>query len=333
MGLRVLITGGAGYIGATAVRLLLKHGHEVTALDNLSQGHREAVPEKARFVIADLSDRETLSDLFRESKFDAVMHFAALALVGDSMKFPERYFRSNVTNSLNLLECCAANSVSRFVFSSTAAVFGDPQTPLIVESAPKAPLNPYGESKLQVEAMLRWFQQIHGVRYAVLRYFNVAGAWDGHGEHHDPESHLIPNVLQVAMGKRASVSLFGMDYPTPDGTCVRDYVHIYDLAVAHMLVMDALKDHEALAYNLGNGNGFSVRQVITAARKITGHAIPVTEMPRRPGDPPVLVASSEKIGKELGWKPKYDALESIIETAWEWHRAHPNGYGSRAASS
>jgi UDP-glucose 4-epimerase len=328
MGMKVLITGGAGYIGATAVRLLLKHGHEVTALDNLSQGHRVAVPEKVRLVIADLSDRETLADLFRESKFDAVMHFAALALVGDSMKYPERYFRNNVTNSLNLLECCAANHVSRFVFSSTAAVFGDPQTPLIVESSTKAPLNPYGESKLQVEAMLRWFQQIHGVRYAVLRYFNVAGAWDGHGEHHDPESHLIPIVLQVAMGKRPSVSVFGRDYPTPDGTCVRDYVHIYDLAMAHLLVMDALKEREALAYNLGNGNGFSVREVIEAARKITGHPIPTVEAPRRPGDPPVLVASSEKIGKELGWKAKYATLESIIETAWEWHRAHPNGYGS-----
>jgi UDP-glucose 4-epimerase len=327
MGMKVLITGGAGYIGATAVRLLLKHGHEVTALDNLSQGHREAVPEEARLVIADLSDRETLADLFRESKFDAVMHFAALAIVGDSMKYPERYFRNNVTNSLNLLECCAANRVSRFVFSSTAAVFGDPQTPLIVESSPKAPLNPYGESKLQVEAMLRWFQQIHGVRYAVLRYFNVAGAWDGHGEHHDPESHLIPIVLQVAAGKRASVSVFGKDYPTPDGTCVRDYVHIYDLAMAHLLVMDALKDREAVAYNLGNGNGFSVREVIEAARKVTGHPIPTVEASRRPGDPPVLVASSEKIGKELGWKPKYATLESIIETAWEWHRAHPNGYG------
>jgi UDP-glucose 4-epimerase len=328
MGMKVLITGGAGYIGATAVRLLLKHGHEVTALDNLSQGHREAVPEKVRLVIADLSDRETLADLFRESKFDAVMHFAALALVGDSMKYPERYFRNNVTNSLNLLECCAANHVSRFVFSSTAAVFGDPQTPLIVESSTKSPLNPYGESKLQVEAMLRWFQQIHGVRYAVLRYFNVAGAWDGHGEHHDPESHLIPILLQVAMGKRPSVSVFGRDYPTPDGTCVRDYVHIYDLAMAHLLVMDALKEREALAYNLGNGNGFSVREVIEAARKITGHPIPTVEAPRRPGDPPVLVASSEKIGKELGWKAKYATLESIIETAWEWHRAHPNGYGS-----
>jgi UDP-glucose 4-epimerase len=326
MGLKVLITGGAGYIGATAVRLLVKHGHEVTALDNLSQGHREAVPAQARLVIADLSDRETLSTLFQESHFDAVMHFAAFAVVGESMKFPERYFRNNVTNSLNLLECCAANKVSRFVLSSTAAIFGDPQTPLIEESSAKAPLNPYGESKLQVEAMLRWFQQIHGVRFATLRYFNVAGAWDGHGEHHDPESHLIPIVLQVAMGKRPSVSVFGTNYPTPDGTCIRDYVHIYDLAMAHLLVMEALKEREGLAYNLGNGNGFSVRQVIEAARKITGHPIPVIESPRRPGDPPILVASSERIGKELGWKPKYATLESIMHTAWDWHREHPNGY-------
>ena len=326
MGLKVLITGGAGYIGATAVRLLVKHGHEVTALDNLSQGHREAVPAQARLVIADLGDRETLSTLFQESHFDAVMHFAAFAVVGESMKFPERYFRNNVTNSLNLLECCAANKVSRFVLSSTAAIFGDPQTPLIEESSPKAPLNPYGESKLQVEAMLRWFQQIHGVRFATLRYFNVAGAWDGHGEHHDPESHLIPIVLQVAMRKRQSVSVFGTDYPTPDGTCVRDYVHIYDLAMAHLLVMEALKEREGLAYNLGNGNGFSVRQVIETARKITGHPIPVIESPRRPGDPPTLVASSERIGKELGWKPKYATLESVMQTAWDWHREHPDGY-------
>ena len=329
MGKNVLITGGAGYIGATAARLLLKHGHEVTVFDNLSQGHRDAVPEKARLVIADLSDRETLSTLFRESKFDAVMHFAASALVGESMQRPEKYFRNNVASSLNLLECCAANKVTRFVFSSTAAIFGDPQTPLIEESSPKNPLNPYGESKLQVEAMLRWFQQIHGVRYAVLRFFNVAGAWDGHGEHHDPESHLIPIILQVALGKRTSVSVFGSDYTTPDGTCVRDYVHTYDLAMAHLLVLHALKDREALAFNLGNGNGFSVREVIDAARKITGHAIPTVESPRRPGDPPVLVASSEKISKELGWKPKYATLESIIQTAWDWHNAHPNGYGEK----
>ncbi len=328
MGLKVLITGGAGYIGATAVRLLLKHGHEVTALDNLSQGHREAVPEKARLVIADLADRETLAALFQESKFDAVMHFAASALVGESMQRPEKYFRNNVVSSLNLLECCANYKVSRFVFSSTAATFGDPKTSLIDENSPKNPLNPYGESKLQVEAMMHWFQQIHGVRYATLRFFNVAGAWDGHGEHHDPESHLIPIVLKVALGKRESVSVFGSDYPTPDGTCIRDYVHIYDLAMAHLLVLDALREREALAYNLGNGNGFSVREVIEASRKVTGKPIKTVEAPRRPGDPPVLVASSAKISKELGWKPRYDKLEEIIQTAWDRHQAHPNGYGS-----
>ena len=326
MGLKVLITGGAGYIGATAVRLLLKHGHEVTALDNLSQGHRQAVPEKARLVIADLADRETLSLLFQESKFDAVMHFAASALVGESMQHPEKYFRNNVVSSLNLLECCANHKVSRFVFSSTAATFGDPKTSLIDENSPKNPLNPYGESKLQVEAMMHWFQKIHGVRYAKLRFFNVAGAWDGHGEHHDPESHLIPIVLKVALGKRESVSVFGSDYPTPDGTCIRDYVHIYDLAMAHLLVLDALKEREALAYNLGNGNGFSVREVIEAARKVTGRPIATVESPRRPGDPPVLVASSAKISKELAWKPRYDKLEEIIQTAWDWHQAYPNGY-------
>lgn len=328
MGLKVLITGGAGYIGATAVRLLLKHGHEVTALDNLSQGHHEAVPEKARLVIADLADRETLAALFQESKFDAVMHFAASALVGESMQRPEKYFRNNVVSSLNLLECCANYKVSRFVFSSTAATFGDPKTSLIDENSPKNPLNPYGESKLQVEAMMHWFQQIHGVRYATLRFFNVAGAWDGHGEHHDPESHLIPIVLKVALGKRESVSVFGSDYPTPDGTCIRDYVHIYDLAMAHLLVLDALRERDALAYNLGNGNGFSVREVIEASRKVTGKPIKTVEAPRRPGDPPVLVASSAKISKELGWKPRYDKLEEIIQTAWDWHQAHPNGYGS-----
>src|SRR5215813_11689508 len=326
MSLKVLVTGGAGYIGATAVRLLLKHGHEVTALDNLSQGHREAVPSTARLVIADLADKETLSVVFREGEFDAVMHFAASALVGESMQVPGKYFRNNVTSTLNLLEACVANKVSRLVFSSTCAIFGDPGTPFIDETAPKAPLNPYGESKLQVEGMLRWFQQIHGLRYAALRYFNVAGAWDGHGEHHEPESHLIPNVLKVAMGKRDSVSVFGTDYPTEDGTCIRDYVHIYDLAVAHLLALDALKEREALAFNLGNGNGFSVRQVIEAARKVTNRPIQVVESPRRPGDPPVLVASSEKIGKELGWKPKYATLESIMQTPWDWHRAHPNGY-------
>ena len=326
MGLKILVTGGAGYIGAAAGRVLLDLGHEVTALDNLCRGYRAAVPKGARFVSGDVGDRELIDQIFREAKFDAVMHFAALAEVGESMRAPERYFRNNTAATLNLLETCVRFKVPRFVFSSTAAVFGQPQSPLIDESAPKNPINPYGESKLQTERMLEWFQKVHGLRYAVLRYFNAAGAWKDQGEHHDPESHLIPLVLQVALGKRESVSIYGTDYPTPDGTCVRDYIHIYDLAVAHLLAMEALESREAMAYNLGNAKGFSVREVIEVARRVTGHRIPATETPRRPGDPPVLVASSENIRRELGWTPKFGSLESIVQSAWEWHRAHPNGY-------
>ena len=326
MGLKILVTGGAGYIGAAAGRVLLDLGHEVTALDNLCRGYRAAVPKGARFVSGDVGDRELIDKIVREAKFDAVMHFAALAEVGESMRVPERYFRNNTVGTLNLLETCVRFKVPRFVFSSTAAVFGQPQSSLIDESAPKNPINPYGESKLQTERMLEWFQKVHGLRYAVLRYFNAAGAWKDQGEHHDPESHLIPLVLQVALGKRESVSIYGTDYPTPDGTCVRDYIHIYDLAMAHLLAMEALESREAMAYNLGNAKGFSVREVIEVARRVTDQPIPATETPRRPGDPPVLVASSEAIRRELGWTPKFASLESIVQSAWDWHRAHPNGY-------
>jgi len=326
MSLRILVTGGAGYIGGVAGRVLLDQGHEVVVLDNLSRGHRGAVPKGARFVKGDSGDEGCLANLFGENKFDAVMHFAAFAEVGESMRVPEVYFRNNTAGTLRLLEACVAHKVSRFVFSSTAAVFGDPKSSLIDESAPKNPMNPYGESKLQTERMLDWFQRIYGLRYAVLRYFNAAGAWKEQGEHHDPESHLIPLVLQVALGKREAASIFGTDYPTPDGTCVRDYVHVYDLAMAHVLALDALESREALAYNLGNGSGFSVREVIEAARRVTGHPIPAKETPRRPGDPPVLVASSEKIQRELEWKSKFATLESIVQSAWDWHRAHPEGY-------
>ena len=326
MALRILVTGGAGYIGAAAGRVLLDHGHEVVALDNLSRGHRAAVPLGARFVQGDLGDPDCLSKLFRENKFDAVMHFAAFAEVGESMRVPEVYFRNNTASTLTLLEACVAHKVLRFVFSSTAAVFGQPQSSPIEECAPKIPVNPYGESKLQTERMLDWFQRIHGLRYAVLRYFNAAGAWKEQGEHHDPESHLLPLVLKVALGTRESVSIYGTDYPTPDGTCVRDYVHIYDLAMAHLLSLEALDSREALAYNLGNGTGFSVREVIDAARRVTGHPIPAIETPRRPGDPPTLVASSKKIQRELQWKPRFASLESIVQSAWDWHRAHPKGY-------
>jgi UDP-glucose 4-epimerase len=326
MAMNVLVTGGAGYIGSATARLLLQEDYAVTILDNLSRGHRGSIPATARFIEGDLADTGLLSRSFQEGSFDAVMHFAAFAEVGESMCLPEIYFRNNTVNTCNLLESCLAHKVSRFVLSSTCAVFGDPQRPSIDESAPKNPLNPYGESKLQIERILAWYRKIHGLRYAVLRYFNAAGAWGCHGEHHDPESHLIPLVLQVALGQRQAISIFGTDYPTPDGTCVRDYVHIHDLAIAHLLALDALHSHGELVYNLGNGKGFSVRQVIAAAREITGHAIPATEGPRRPGDPPILVASSDKIRRDLRWHPKYPSIDAIVRSAWDWHRAHPQGY-------
>jgi UDP-glucose 4-epimerase len=326
MSMNVLVTGGAGYIGSVTAQLLLQKGHAVTILDNLSRGHRESVPVTARFVEGDLADAGLLCHLFHEGGFDAVMHFAAFAEVGESMCQPELYFRNNTLNACNLLETCLAHKVPRFVLSSTCAVFGDPQLPSIDESAPKNPLNPYGESKLLTERILAWYHKIHGIRYAVLRYFNAAGAWEHYGEHHDPESHLIPLVLQVALGQRHAVSIFGTDYPTPDGTCIRDYIHIYDLAVAHLLALAALDSHTELIYNLGNGKGFSVREVIEASRQITGHAIPVNESPRRRGDPPILVANSEKVRRDFRWHPKYNSIDSIVRTAWDWHRAHPQGY-------
>jgi UDP-glucose 4-epimerase len=326
MGMNVLVTGGAGYIGSATAQLLLEQGHAVTILDNLSRGHRGSVPETARLIEGDLADAELLRRSFQEGSFDAVMHFAAFAEVGESMCLPELYFRNNTLNSCNLLEACLAHKVSRFVLSSTCAVFGDRQLPCIDESMPKNPLNPYGESKLQIERILSWYRGIHGIRYAVLRYFNAASAWGCHGEHHDPESHLIPVVLQVASGQRQAVSIFGTDYPTPDGTCIRDYIHIYDLAMAHLLVLDALQSQEELIYNLGNGKGFSVREVIEASREIAGRPIPAKEAPRRRGDPPILVASSESIRRDLHWQPKYPSINDIVRSAWDWHRAHPQGY-------
>ena len=324
--MNVLVTGGAGYIGSATARLLLQEGHAVTILDNLSRGHRDSVPATARFIEGDLADTELIRHSFQEDSFDAVMHFAAFAEVGESMSFPELYFRNNTLNTCNLLEACLEHKVSRFVLSSTCAVFGDPQIPSIDESVPKNPLNPYGESKLQIERVLAWYQKIHGFRYAVLRYFNAAGAWGCHGEHHDPESHLIPLVLHVALGQRQAISIFGTDYPTHDGTCIRDYIHIYDLAIAHLLVLGALDSHSKLIFNIGNGKGFSVREVIAAAREITGHPIPETECPRRQGDPPILVASSDKIRRDLQWQPTYPTIEGIVRSAWEWHRTNPQGY-------
>jgi len=277
-------------------------------------------------VMGDAGDHQTLSRVFQSAKPEAVMHFAGSIEAGESMKYPERYFRNNTATTLTLLETMLKYGVERFVFSSTAALYGDPLRTPIEENDPLNPTNAYGESKLLVERMLPWFHRIHGLRYASLRYFNAAGATPDGGEAHEPESHLIPLVLQVALGQRQQIAIYGTDYPTPDGTCVRDYVHVMDLAAAHLLALDALSRCGQLIYNLGNGRGFSVRDVIEVARQVTGHPIPAAESPRRLGDPAVLVASSTKIQRELGWKPRYTDLESIVLSAWDWHRNHPNGY-------
>jgi UDP-glucose 4-epimerase len=330
---RVLVTGGAGYIGSVITSQLLKKGCEVIVFDDLSNGHKAAVPSAAKLVAGNTSDRSALDRVFTEHRIDAVMHLAASIEAGESMKFPEQYFRNNTANSLTLLEAVLAHKVPRFVFSSTAALFGTPDRTPIEETDPVHPTNTYGESKLLVEHMLDWFHRIHGLRYACLRYFNAAGATSDQGEDHHPESHLIPLILQVALGKREAISIFGTDYPTPDGTCVRDYIHLSDLASAHLLVLDALREKDKLIYNLGNGKGFSVREVIETARRVTGHAIPVREIERRPGDPAILVASSDKIKRELDWQPQYPNLEAIVRSAWDWFRAHPQGYAAPHKSS
>jgi UDP-glucose 4-epimerase len=322
---RVLITGGAGYIGSVTAAQLLDAGHEVAVYDNLSKGHREAVPATAHLLIGDIADRNALVDAFQRCRPEAVMHFAAWIEAGESMQDPAKYFRNNSANALNVLECMLTHGVKRFVFSSTAALYGEPERTPICENDALHPTNVYGESKLLVERMLEWFHRIHGLSYASLRYFNAAGATATLGEQHQPETHLIPIILQVAEGTRPHISIFGMDYPTPDGTCVRDYIHVSDLASAHVLALDALRSADGprqLIYNLGNGRGFSVREVVEAARRVTGQTIPVSEDSRRPGDPAVLVASSEKIRKELGWSPKYPELDEIIRTAWGWIQSH-----------
>jgi UDP-glucose 4-epimerase len=327
--LNVLVTGGAGYIGSVVVDTLVKSGHGVVVYDNLSKGHRAAVSREAQLVVGDIGDRVALAAVLQNGKFDGVMHFAASIEAGESMLVPEKFFRNNTANTLTLLELVLEHRVPRFVFSSTAALFGNPERTPIEEFDPLQPTNPYGESKLLVERMLEWFHRIHGLRYASLRYFNASGATDTLGEDHHPESHLIPIVLQAAAGKRNSIAIYGTDYPTPDGTCVRDYIHVSDLAAAHLLAFERLgKDGqpERLLYNLGSGRGFSVREVIAAAERVTGEKISVKESPRRPGDPATLVASSQKIRKELGWQPKYADLAEIIQSAWRWRRAHPEGY-------
>jgi len=326
---RILVTGGAGYIGSVVVAQLLERGYEPIVFDDLSNGHRAALSGATKLIVGDIADRAALTRVFSEYQPAAVMHFAAFIEAGESMQHPGKFFRNNTANALTLLETLLEHNVKRFVFSSTAALYGTPEKTPIEESAPLEPSNAYGESKLLVEQMLGWFHRIHGLRYACLRYFNAAGAAGEQGEDHHPESHLIPIALQVALGARKDVAIFGTDYPTPDGTCVRDYIHVSDLATAHLLVLEALNAKERLIYNLGNGQGFSVREVIDTVRKITGHPIPAKESPRRAGDPAVLVASSDKIKKELGWKPEYAELESIVRSAWEWRKAHPKGYESK----
>jgi UDP-glucose 4-epimerase len=318
--MNILVTGGAGYIGGTVSRLLLAQGHSVTIYDNLCHSRREAVAPGATFIAADLADRPRIEQTLREGRFDGVMHFAALIEAGESMKVPELYFRNNTASTLTLFEAMLATGHNKLVFSSTAACYGEPLSTPITEDARLLPTNAYGESKLLVEQMLTWLNRIHGFRYASLRYFNVAGAIEGYGEAHEPESHLIPLILDVALGRRASIKIFGQDYPTKDGTCVRDYIHIHDLAQAHFLALNALEKQSRLIYNIGNGQGFTVREVIDSVQRVTGKPIAVEEQERRPGDPAVLVASSEKIKADLGWQPQFPELDQIIESAWKWHQ-------------
>jgi len=321
---RIFVTGGAGYIGSICVEQMLDRGYEVSVFDNLTEGHRLAVDPRARFFEGDFADPAVIGAAIQEVKPDAVMHFAANALVGESMTNPSKYFRNNVCNGLNLLDAAVAAGVRRFVFSSTCATFGIPERMPIDETLPQRPINPYGESKLMFEKMLRWYDEIHGLTFVALRYFNAAGATKRFGEDHRIETHLIPNVLKVALGQRESVDIFGTDYETPDGTCIRDYIHILDLAQAHMMALDAKK---SAFYNLGTGGGTSVREVIDTCRRVTGVDIPAIEKPRRAGDPPRLIAASEKIRTELGWAPQFQDIETIVRSAWEWHVAHPTGYG------
>jgi UDP-glucose 4-epimerase len=327
--MRVLVTGGAGYVGSHCLKRLLAEGYEAVVYDNLWQGHRQAVPVEL-LIEGDLNDEAKLTALLRDRKIDAVMHFAALALVGESVQKPDLYYRNNVTGSFHLLEAMRHAGVRTLVFSSTTATYGTPERMPIAETTPQQPINPYGFSKLVVEHMLEDYAAAFGFGYAALRYFNAAGAAaDGTiGEDHTPESHLVPIVLQVALGQRESISIFGDDYPTPDGTCIRDYVHVEDLATAHLAALERLQPGKSIKVNLGTGRGYSVREVIDSCRRITGHAIPAVTAPRRPGDPPELVADARLAQKLLDWTPHYTTIESIVETAWRWHKSHPRGYAT-----
>jgi UDP-glucose 4-epimerase len=321
--MNILVTGGAGYIGSVTTELLLNRGHRVTVFDSLERGHRAAVDDRAALVVGDLRNPQQIGEAMRAVRPDAVMHFAAYALVGESMDDPAMYFRNNLVGGLNLVDAMLEAGVPRIVFSSTCATYGQPDTLPMTEDLPQRPTNPYGESKLQFEKALNWFRERKNLQSVFLRYFNAAGATEKFGEDHEPESHLIPNVLRVALGQRDEVLMFGDDYDTPDGSCVRDYIHIVDLAQAHMLALEGTMQGP---FNLGNGDGYSVKQVVDIAREITGHAIPSRVAPRRPGDPAKLIASADKAHCELGWKPQYPGLREIMQHAWNWHQRNPNGY-------
>ena len=325
--MRILVTGGAGYVGSHCLRRLVAAGHDAVVYDNLYQGHRAAVPA-GLLIEGDLAEQEKLAAVMKDRQIEAVMHFAALALVGESVEKPELYYRNNVLGSFQLLEAMRQSGVRKIVFSSTTATYGTPDKMPIAETTLQQPINPYGFAKLVVERMLDDYATAHGFGFAALRYFNAAGAApDGTiGEDHTPESHLIPIVLQVALGQRAAISIFGDDYPTPDGTCVRDYVHVEDLASAHLAALERLSPGKAIKVNLGTGRGYSVREVIEACRKITGHPIPAVTSPRRAGDPPELIADARLARQRLAWTPQYSTIEAIVETAWKWHQAHPRGY-------
>lgn len=327
--MRIFVTGGAGYIGSVCVEELLNAGYEVAVFDNLSEGHRQAIDSRAKFIQADLSEREAILAAVRDFKPEAVMHFAANALVAESMQNPSKYFRNNVSAGINLIDAMVEAGVKKLVFSSSCATYGTPDKIPIDERQLQRPINPYGQSKLMFETILRWYEQIHGLVHVNLRYFNAAGASEKFGEDHRIETHLIPNVLKVALDQKENVEIFGEQYSTPDGTCIRDFIHVQDLAAAHIL---ALKRDTSASYNLGTGEGFSVRQVIDVARKVTGHAIPAVVKPARAGDPPRLVAGAHRISKELGWKPKHIRIHPIIESAWRWHQRHPRGYAGGVKS-
>lgn len=328
---RYLVTGGAGYVGSHCVLALVERGDAVVVVDNLRTGHRGAVPGGAEFVQADLADRAAVAAVFAGPRFDAVLHFASLSLVGESMRIPMRYIADNVGQAMNVVEAAVAAGCTRFVLSSTAALFGEPERIPIAEDATIAPGSAYGESKYMIERGLDWAQRVHGLRYAALRYFNAAGADPAgrFGEDHDPETHLIPLAIDAALGRRPPLTVFGDDYPTPDGTCIRDYVHVTDLAAAHLAVLDRLEQQPVCRYNIGNGAGHSVKEVIAAVERVGGRPVPHSIGPRRAGDPPVLVAASERLRQECGWSPRHAELDDIVRTAWTWREAHPKGYDDR----